>query len=84
MSVDDILTGVDDELIVVVPVSSSVAHNPLRPRISAAEGVDAESVAVCRSIRAVSRSRLLQRLGALTPITMAEIERAFALILGIV
>jgi len=83
VSVDHILAGVEDELIVVVPVSSSLAHNPLRPRISVAEGVDAESVAVCRSIRAVSRSRLLEHLGALTPTTLAEIERAVALILGI-
>jgi mRNA interferase MazF len=83
VSVDDILTGVNDELIVVIPVSSSLVHNPLRPHISIAEGVETESVAVCRSIRAVSRSRLLRHLGTLTPDTMAEIERAVALIVGI-
>jgi mRNA interferase MazF len=83
ISVDDILTGIDDELIVVVPVSSSLTHNPLRPHISPAEGVDTESVAVCRSVRAVARTRLLERLGVLVPDTMRQIEYALALILGI-
>jgi mRNA interferase MazF len=83
VSVDDIITGIDDELVVVVPVSSSRSGTPLRPHISPAEGVDTASVAVCRGIRAVARSRLLERLGTLKPDTMHQIERALALILGI-
>jgi mRNA interferase MazF len=83
VSVDEILTGIEDELVVVVPVSSSRAGSPLRPDVSPAEGVDTESVAVCRGIRAVARSRLLERLGSLAPDTMHEIERALAVILGI-
>lgn len=83
VSVDDLLTGVDDELIVVVPVSSPLMHSALRPHISPDEGVDAKSVAVCRGVRAVARSRLLERLGAATPDTMHQIERGLALILGI-
>lgn len=83
VSVDDILTGVDDELIVVVPVSSSLMHNPLRPNISPGEGVEATSVAVCRGVRAVARSRLLERLGAASPDSMRQIGRGLALILGI-
>lgn len=83
VSVDAILTGVDDELIVVVPVSSSRSGSPLRPRILPIEGVDTESVAVCRGIRAVARTRLLERLGNLAPETMRAIEHSLALILGI-
>jgi mRNA interferase MazF len=83
VSVDELLSGIDDELIVVVPVSSSLTHTPLRPHISHSEGVDIESVAVCRSIRAVAGSRLLQRLGALAPDTMRHVEGTLALILGI-
>jgi mRNA interferase MazF len=83
VSVDDILTGVDDELVVVVPVSSSRSGTPLRPHVSPAEGVDTASVAVCRSIRAVARTRLLERLGTLSPDTMRQVERSLALILGI-
>jgi mRNA interferase MazF len=59
------------------------ANTPLRPHVSPAEGVNTASVAVCRSIRAVARTRLLERLGTLTPDTMRQIERALALILGI-
>jgi mRNA interferase MazF len=82
-SVDEILAGVGDELVVVVPVSSSRSSTPLRPGISPDEGVDAPSVAVCRSVRAVARTRLLERLGALGPETMRQVERALAMILGI-
>jgi mRNA interferase MazF len=83
VSVDDILAGVDDELVVVVPVSNSRAGSPLRPQVSPAEGVDSESVVICRGVRAVARTRLLERLGTLAPDTMHQVERALALILGI-
>lgn len=83
VSVDNVLTGIEDELVVVVPVWSSVAHNPLRPHLSPTEGVDTESVAVCRGVRAVARTRLVERLGALAPDAMHQIERGLALILGI-
>lgn len=83
VSVDELLTGIDDELVVVVPVSSSRSRTPLRPPVSPAEGVDTDSVAVCRSIRAVARTRLVERLGTIKPGTMREIEDALALILGI-
>jgi mRNA interferase MazF len=83
VSVDEILAGVGDELVVVVPVSSSRSSTPLRPVVSAEEGVDTPSVAVCRSVRAVARTRLLERLGALAPETMRHVERGLAMILGI-
>lgn len=83
ISVDEILADIDDELVVVVPVSSSRSGSPLRPRVLPSEGVDTESVALCRGIRAVARSRLLERLGTPAPDTIRQIERALALILGI-
>jgi mRNA interferase MazF len=82
VSVDEILAGVDDELVVVVPLSASRAPSLLRPSVYPSEGVD-ESAAICRGVRAVSRRRLLRRVGAVKPATLAEIERALALILGI-
>ena len=83
VSADELLTGIDEELVVVVPVSSSRSHTPLRPPVSPAEGVDTDSVAVCRSIRAVARTRLVERLGTVRPAKMREIEDALVLILGI-
>ena len=83
LSTDELIGGVSDELIVVVPVSSSRSGTPLRPAITPAEGVDTDSVAICRGIRAVARTRLIERLGTAEPATMRDIERAVALILGI-
>jgi mRNA interferase MazF len=42
-----------------------------------------ESAAICRGVRAVSRSRLLRPIGRLKPDTLREVEQALATILGI-
>jgi len=83
ISVDEISTGLEDELIVVVPLSSSRVASPLRPEISPGEGVERLSVAVCRGVRAVARKRLLQRIGEAKSDTLREVERALGMILGI-
>jgi mRNA interferase MazF len=75
------IAGAPRELIVVVPLSSSLPSSALRPEIAEVEGVDRHSRAICRAVRGVARSRLLQRLGTLTPATLAEVDRALALIL---
>jgi mRNA interferase MazF len=83
ISVDEISTGLEDELIVVVPLSSSRVASPLRPEISPGEGVERLSAAVCRGVRAVARKRLLRRIGEAKPDTLREVERALGMILGI-
>lgn len=83
VSVDEIVVGIEHELFVVVPVSSSRAPSLLRPRVASSEGIDVESAAICRGVRAVSRSRLLRRIGTLAPETMREVEAALAAILGL-
>lgn len=83
VSVDDILAGLESELVVVVPISRSRAQSPLRPRITSTEGVQEDSVAVCRAVRGITKSRLVRPLGKLRPGTMREIERALAMVLGI-
>ena len=75
--------GEASELIAVVPLSSSRAASALRPEVAATEGIDRPSRAICRGIRAVARSRLLHRAGAVTPETLAEIEHALGWILGL-
>jgi len=82
VSVDDLLTGDPSELIVVVPVSSSRTPTPLRPILRPGEGVDTDSVAVCRAIRGLTRARFLRHLGTLTDTTMQQIEQSLSLILG--
>lgn len=83
ISADELLTGVDHELIVVVPLSSSRAPSKLRPPVSPTAGIDAESAALPRAIRAVSRRRLLRRIGELEPDTLVAIERALGTVLGL-
>jgi mRNA interferase MazF len=83
ISVDEISTGLEDELIVVLPLSSSRAASPLRPEISSDEGVERASVAVCRGVRAVARKRLLRQVGRTRPDTLLEVEQALGMILGI-
>jgi mRNA interferase MazF len=83
VSVNEITTGLEDELIVVVPLSSSRAASSLRPGISPGEGAERDSVAVCRGIRAVARKRLLRPVGRTKPNTLHEVERALGMILGI-
>jgi mRNA interferase MazF len=80
-SADSLSTGSVEELVVVVPLSSSSAFSALRPEVAEVEGVERASRAICRAVRGVARSRLLRRLGALPPAKLAEIERALALIL---
>jgi mRNA interferase MazF len=83
VSVDEISTDLEDELIVVVPLSSSRAPSPLRPEISPDEGVERPSAAVCRGVRAVARRRLLQPVGKVSPEVLRDVEKALAMIIGI-
>jgi mRNA interferase MazF len=82
LSSDQLLLGRDDELIVVVPFSSSVTPSRLRPPIEPETGIDNPSAAICRAVRGVARTRLLRRLGEVDNEKMAEIERALGLVLG--
>jgi mRNA interferase MazF len=83
VSVDDLLTGSDEDLIVVVPLSSSRAPSLLRPSVPSSAGVDAESAAIPRAVRAVARKRLLRRIGEAGPETIEQIEGALATVLGL-
>jgi mRNA interferase MazF len=83
LSVDEIVAGIEHELFVVVPVLGSRAPSALRPRVSPEEGIDGESAAICRGVRAVSRARLLRPIGRVQAETMREVEQAVAMILGI-
>lgn len=82
-SVDELSTGTPEELIVVVPLSSSAAASALRIEISPDAGIDRASRAVCRGVRATARSRLVRRIGRVPPADMQQIETSLALILGL-
>jgi mRNA interferase MazF len=82
LSSDQLLLGREDELIVVVPLSSSVTPSPLRPPVDPEAGIDNHSAAICRAVRGVARSRLLRHLGEVDAEKMAEIGRALGLVLA--
>jgi mRNA interferase MazF len=81
-SANEFLVGVDHELIVVVPLSSSLPPSIIRPEVGTETGIEKPSAVIPRGIRGVARSRLLRPLGAVGEETMAEIERAVGLVLG--
>jgi mRNA interferase MazF len=83
VSMDHLNAGTVADLIVVVPLSSSREPSVLRPEVNDLEGVDRPSRAICRAVRGMARSRLLRRLGDVSPAKLEEVERALALILGL-
>jgi mRNA interferase MazF len=83
LSVDGLLTGSEEDLVVVVPLSSSRSRSMLRPRVSSATGIDVDSAAICRGVRAVARRRLLRALGAVDADVLGEVEGALATVLGL-
>ncbi len=83
ISVDELFSGGEHELIVVVPISSSRSASQLRPTVSPAEGVEEESAAIPRAVRAVARRRLLRRLGVLEREPLAAVEESLETVLGL-
>ncbi len=71
------------DLVVIVPLSSSRARSSLRPEVAPGAGIDRRSRAICRGVRGVSRARLLRRLGSVAPETLADVEHALSLVLGL-
>ena len=83
VSADALSAGVEDELFVVVPLSATHRPTLLRPIVPKSTGLDASSVAVCRAVRGVSRSRLLRRIGELDSQTLRSVDVSLTTILGL-
>ncbi len=67
VSVDELLTGIDDELVVVVPDVKLALPHPTPATCRALRGVAADSVAVCRGVPRGRSCPIVERLGALKP-----------------
>ena len=83
VSADELATGSPEELIVVVPLSSSLAPSELRVEVAEIAGVDDPSRAICRGVRAVVSARFVRRIGTVDPATMRLIDTGLAMILGL-
>lgn len=81
VSDDELSTGAPGDLIVVVPLSSSLAPSALRVDVAPLAGIDRPSRAVCRAVRGVVSSRFERRIGIVDEATMGQVETALALIL---
>ncbi|HUN78290.1 MAG TPA: type II toxin-antitoxin system PemK/MazF family toxin [Solirubrobacteraceae bacterium] len=83
ISADRLSARLPHDLIVVVPLSSSLSPSGLRPEVITGEGVLRPSRAVCGAIRGIARSRLLRRLGELPPVKLAAIDHALMVVLNL-
>lgn len=83
VSVDELNSAEAGELILVVPLSSSMAPSGLRVAVPRIAGIDRPSLAICRSVRAVGTARLVRRIGVVQPATMAQIDQALSMVLGL-
>ncbi len=74
--------------IVIVAALSSKFEEPLYPtevRVRPPEGgLSSDSVVLLNQIRSIDKQRLIKRLGMLRPNTMAQVDRALQISLGLV
>lgn len=83
VSADDLVVENQTDLVVVVPISSSMAPSQLRPELAQATGLEQPSRAIPRAVRSVAAARLLRHVGEVTPEELAEINFSLALILSL-
>ena len=72
---------------IVAALSSSVPDKPFPfiVRIESSEGgLEHDSVVLLNQVRTIDKSRLLRRLGKLKPATMARVDRALQISLGLI
>lgn len=83
LSVDAFNSGPSD-LIVVLPLTSTIRDIPLHVTIEKGEGgVRNQSAILCEAIRSISRERLLSRWGTLSVGTMFEVEDRLRILLDL-
>ena len=84
VSIDSLRTGSERDLFTVVPISATEPGSAIRPAVAPSyAGVDRPSVALPGAIRAVSRARLLRRIGSVPVDTMQAVEQALSVVLGL-
>ncbi len=83
VSVDLFNSGPAD-LIVVLPLTSTLRDIPLHVRIDEGDGgTTSESVVMCEAVRSVSKERLISKWGTLSRAAMAEVEDRLRVLLDL-
>ncbi|MFC1706602.1 type II toxin-antitoxin system PemK/MazF family toxin [Planctomycetota bacterium] len=71
-------------LVIVLPVTSRLRRIPSHVRVAPPEGgLRTKSAVLCEAIRSVSTERLVERWGAVSNRTMAEVEDVVRIVLGL-
>lgn len=72
------------DLVVVLPVTSTVRPIPFHVSVAPPEGgLSNPSRILCEAIRSISKDRLAHRCGVVAPSTMAKVENCIQILLGI-
>ncbi len=82
-SVDEFISG-PAELVFVIPITGTVRRLPTHVVIQPPEGgIKVESAVLCDALRSVSRQRLVQRWGRVSPATLVAVEDRVRILLGL-
>lgn len=72
------------ELVVVVPITSTIRNVPFQLVVLPPEGgLTNTSALLCEAIRSISKDRLLTRWGSVLPSTLAEVEDRLRILMGL-
>lgn len=72
------------ELVVAVPITSKAKGIPLHVEVEPPEGgLTLKSFAKCEDIRSISTSRLIRRMGSVSPGIMTFVEDRLRILLGL-
>ncbi len=79
---EDLLNQGPADLVIVLPLTSTLRPIPSHIRITPPEGgLKVESAVLCEAIRSISRSRLVQRWGEVSVEVMESIEDVLRILL---
>ena len=79
---EDLFNRGPADLVIVLPVTSTVRPIPSHVRLSPPEGgLKQASAVVCDGIRSISKQRLVRRWGGVAPATMGLVEDALRILL---
>jgi mRNA interferase MazF len=72
------------DLVVVVPITSTLRNIPFHVVVQPPEGGLANrSALLCEAVRSISKDRLIARWGSVSPATMAEVEDRLRVLMGL-
>jgi mRNA interferase MazF len=81
---DDAFNAGPADLVIVVPVTSTMRPIPSHVRLSPpGGGLKNHSALLCEAIRSIAKQRLVRRWGAVSSRKMAEIEDAVRILIGL-